>query len=74
VTGTAQGILAEVYTGYVQGNSDNIVLNGVVHGIPGQHGAYLQSGNVNLSIVATDCELDGCKIQAAATPNPVLHL
>jgi hypothetical protein len=70
VTGTAQGILAEVYTGYVQGNSDNIVLNGVVHGIPGQHGAYLQSGNVNLSIVATDCELDGCKIQAAATPNP----
>lgn len=70
VTGTAQGILAEVYSTYTQGNNDNIVLNGVIHGIPGQHGAYLQAGNVNLSIIATDCELDGCKVQSAASADP----
>ena len=70
VTGTAQGILAEIHSTYTQGNNDNIILNGVIHGINGQHGAYLQSGNVNLSIIASDCELDGCKIQSALSANP----
>ena len=69
VTGTAQGILLEHHSTYTQGNNDNIVLNGVVHGIPGQHGAYLQAGNVNLNLIATDCELDACKVQAGVA-NP----
>jgi hypothetical protein len=66
ISGTAQGILIETYTGYV-GSEQDIRLSGVIHDIPGQHGLYLQSGNIIANINASDCALNGAKIQVGGT-------
>ena len=62
ISGTAQGILIETYDGYV-GTEQDIRLSGVIHDIPGQHGMYLQSGNVIANVNVSDCALNGAKIQ-----------
>lgn len=66
ISGTAQGILIETYTGYT-GSEQDIRLSGVIHDIPGQHGLYLQSGNIIADINASDCALNGAKIQVGGT-------
>lgn len=64
VSGSAQGVLVEGYADYDGDFGGNLI--GIAHDIPGQHGMYCQSGNVNIDIVARDCNLDGCKIQVNA--------
>jgi hypothetical protein len=66
ISGTAQGILVEVYSGYV-GTEQDIRLFGLIHDIPGQHGAYLQSGNVIANLNVSDCNLNAVKIQTGTT-------
>lgn len=66
ISGTAQGILVETYDGYT-GTEQDIRLSGVIHDIPGQHGMYLQSGNVIANVNVSDCALNGAKIQVGGT-------
>lgn len=66
ISGTAQGILIETYDGYT-GTEQDIRLSGVIHDIPGQHGMYLQSGNVIANVNVSDCALNGAKIQVGGT-------
>ena len=62
ISGTAQGVLIESYSTYAP-DGDSIYAYGVVHDITGQHGFYVQAGNVNMDVVCRDIELDGIKVQ-----------
>ena len=61
ISGAAQGVLVEAYAGY--SGDGTIGLKGVIHDIPGQHGMYVQAGDITAEVIVRDVELDGCKVQ-----------
>lgn len=66
VSETAQGVLVEGYSTYVQ-DTDNIILKGIVRDVKGQHGFYIQTGKVKVDATVTDCALSGMKIQVGSS-------